>query len=136
MDESIIRSVALFFYLNLFDAKQAHSASQRTLASFKDLGSRTNGDLIALAMKVLRHARTLKFFSAGSLSGEFTLPKDLKLDAWTEFKKRSDNAEYETVLWSQVLGFSDSDIAAGLGVTEGTIRHRLSRGMRMLGRFV
>jgi len=26
MDESIIRSVALFFYLNLFDAKQAHSA--------------------------------------------------------------------------------------------------------------
>jgi len=37
------------------------------------------------------------------------------------------------VLWSQVLGFSDSDIAVGLSVTEGTIRHRLSRGMRTMG---
>ena len=34
------------------------------------------------------------------------------------------------------LGFSDQEIAAGLGVTAGTVRYRVGRGLRHLGGYI
>jgi hypothetical protein len=132
MDENIIQSVALFFYLNLFDSRPAFSASQHTLAQWRDLGTNKKSDLIPIAQKMLKKTKA----KPGTGSDDFILPKNLDLAAWMEFKKRSDSAEYETVLWSRILGFSDEDVATGLGVTEGTVRHRVNRGLRDLGRLL
>jgi hypothetical protein len=136
MDEKIIRSVSLYFYLNLFDPRLAFSASQKTLARFRDLESNSNIDLIKIARKILTHAKGPKVFGPGADAGEFTIPKELNLKAWKSFKQISDSAEFEAVLWSRVLGFSDEDVAAGLDVTEGTIRHRVGRGLRELGQML
>jgi DNA-binding NarL/FixJ family response regulator len=134
MDEQIIRSVTLYFYLNLFDSRAAFSASQKVLSAYKDLASDNRSDLIPLAQKILGHSRGLKIFSPQGVTGEFSIPKNLNIDAWMDFHKRADSAEYESVLWSQVLGFTDEEVAEGLTVTEGTVRHRVSRGLRELGR--
>lgn len=136
MDESIIRSATLFFYLNLFDTRASFSASQKAISNWKDLGTVKRADLIPIAHKILSHSRGLKIFSPQGIPGEFVLPKDLNIQTWQEFHKRADSAEFEAVLWSQVLGFSDEEVAEGLGVTEGTVRHRVSRGLRELGRLL
>src|SRR4051794_24212754 len=101
MDENIIRSTALFFYLNLFDSKLSFAASQRTLSTWRDLGSNRKADLIPIAQKNLRHIKSIKYFGPQNVEGEFELPKNLKIESWREFKKRADEAEYEAVLWSQ-----------------------------------
>ena len=136
MDEKIIRSVALFFYLNLFDSRQAFSASQKTLASWKDHGGVNKSTLIPIARKILNRTTSFRGFGPQGPSGDFNPPMELNIQPWREFKKRADSAEFETVLWSQVLGFSDSDVAQGFGVTEGTVRHRVNRGLRALGKLV
>jgi hypothetical protein len=136
MDETIIRSTALFFYLNLFDPKLAFAASQRTLSAWRDRGTNRRSDVIPIAQKTLKHLSSLKFFGLENAPGEFELPKNLHLDAWRELKKRVDWAEYDAILWSQVLGFTDEELAEGFGVSPGTIRHRVGRALRELGRLL
>lgn len=136
MDENIIRSTALFFYLNLFDSKLAFAASQRTVSAWRDLGTERRSDLISLAHKNLKYVRSLKFFHLEKVAGEFEMPKNLNTAAWIELKKRVEEAEYAAILWSQVLKFSDDELADGFGVSPGTIRHRVGRALRELGRLV
>ena len=136
MDESIIRSTALFFYLNLFDTKLAFAASQRTLSSWRDLGISRRSDLVPIAQKQLKHIRSLKFFGPESVAGDFELPKNVEIAAWKELKKRVEWAEYDAILWSQVLRFTDDELAEGFGVSPGTIRHRVGRALRELGRLL
>ncbi len=45
-------------------------------------------------------------------------------------------SEVEAVLLSKILGFSDNEIAEGLGVTSGTVRYRIGRGLRHLGGYL
>lgn len=136
MDEAIIRALSLYFYLNLFDTKAAFSAAQKALSTWNDLGSNVRSEVIPIATKVLQHSKGTKFFAPASVIGEFKVPNGLHIDQWREFQKRGDTAEIEAVLWSQVLGFTDQEIADGLGITEGTVRHRVSRGLRELGRYL
>jgi len=136
MDENIIRSTALFFYLNLFDTKLAFAASQRTLSAWRDLGTGRRADLIPVAQKTLKRLSSLKIFGLENVPGEFELPKNVDLAAWKELKKRIDWGEYDAILWSQVLGFSDEELAEGFGVSPGTIRHRVGRAIRELGRLL
>ena len=136
MDENIIRSTALFFYLNLFDSRLAFAASQRTLSAWRDHGGSRRSDLIPIAKKTLKHVRSLRFFGLENVPGDFDLPKGIDTRAWIELKKRVEIAEYEAILWSQVLKFSDDELADGFGVSVGTIRHRVGRALRELGRLV
>lgn len=136
MDENIIRSTALFFYLNLFDSKLAFAASQRTLSAWRDLGNGRRSDLISIAHKNLKHIRTFKLFGLEKVPGDFDLPKNLNPAAWMELKKRVESAEYAAVLWSKILKFTDEELADGFGVSPGTIRHRVGRALRELGRLV
>jgi hypothetical protein len=136
MDENIIRSTALFFYLNFFDTKLAFAASQRSLSTWRDLGTNRRSDLIPIAQKTLKHLRSLKFFGLESVPGDFELPKNFDISAWKELKKRVEWAEYDAILWSQVLRFSDEELADGFRVSPGTIRHRVGRALRELGRLL
>lgn len=136
MDEKIIRSTALFFYLNLFDPKLAFAASQRTLSTWRDHGAQNRADLIPFAQKTLKQLSALKFFGLENVAGEFEIPRSVNIEAWKELKKRVDWAEYDAILWSQVLGFSDEEIADGFGVSPGTIRHRVGRALRELGQLL
>ena len=54
------------------------------------------------------------------------------LDLWREFQKNADRETLTVVVWSMILNFSDAAIAQGLGVTVGTVRFRVSRGLRLL----
>ncbi|MCB0391620.1 MAG: hypothetical protein KDD58_10020 [Bdellovibrionales bacterium] len=141
-NEAQIKSVALFFSFALMDDQLARQATLATLYRLKKKLEKeklndieTQSLIVELMMKFwLRYQKYIPK-SGGMYSGGLnTLKNDYTdLGPWREFKRMTDDNEFLAVLWSQVIGFSDEAIAKGLNTTIGTVRHRVSRGLRLLG---
>jgi hypothetical protein len=67
---------------------------------------------------------------------KYILPPGVSLGAWRQFHKEAADDELMSVVWSQIVGFEDSVISQGLGVSEGTVRYRVGRGLRQLGQLL
>lgn len=65
--------------------------------------------------------------------GHFEIPKSLDLGAWREFKRSAHNNEFYTTCLFYVGGFDLKTIAEIQGVSEGTVKFRLSHGAKKLG---
>ena len=83
----------------------------------------------------LRSLRS-KAWVANAKEAGFILPPELDINVWMSFVGQGEPTEVEAVLLSKILGFSDEDIAEGLGVTAGTVRYRIGRGLRHLGGYL
>src|SRR5690606_21944888 len=140
--EDQIRSVALFFFYAFLDDKVAFSSSVRVVAwCRKRLSSAEPGELNMPAVIVDLTAK--QFFSARKFNSKpqfamamesgWQVPARIDLGVWQEFQKAADPDEFLAVIWSKILAFNDAEIASGLGVSLGTVRHRVSRGLRTLG---
>lgn len=64
----------------------------------------------------------------------FESSQKIELGPWREFKRISESEEFSAVLWTLILGFPARQVAAGLHTTEGTVKLRVSRGLKKLGR--
>lgn len=64
----------------------------------------------------------------------FESSKKIELGPWREFKRIAESEEFSAILWTLILEFPAARVAAGLGTTEGTIKLRVSRGLKKLGR--
>jgi len=64
----------------------------------------------------------------------FESSSKVELGPWREFKRVAENEEFSAILWTLILEFPASRVAAGLRTTEGTIKLRVSRGLKKLGR--
>lgn len=135
MDEALLRSVSLYFHLTIEDERRAHAASLNALSQIRRMPSKTNKALIILILHKLRAKASRLRIHHWPFKKEETSWSHGKLDmqVWRTFMSRAYDTEVEAVLLSRVLGFSDIDIANGLGVSEGTIRYRVGRGLRTLG---
>ena len=137
LDESVLRAVSLYFYLSLPDEKRAHSASISAINKIQKLPSSTNRAMIVNILHRIR-PKAMRFrvrfwpFKKGEVTWVMPNPK-LDLQIWRNFTQRAVAEESEAVLFSRILGFTDSEIAAGLNVSEGTVRYRVGRGLRTLG---
>jgi hypothetical protein len=69
-----------------------------------------------------------------SYSGRLQMLEDIRLDlsAWREFKVRADEEEFLAVLLTEVMGLNIKIVAEALNTSEGTIKHRVSRGLKAL----
>ena len=135
MDERLIRSVALFFYLNLLDSKLAFGASQRALMNWRELsrnGKPSYSELISMVHQVLPKAGRFRLENLPQETS-WKMSDQVDLAPWIEFQKRSEQKEFWAVLWSQVVGVPEAEIAEAFEVSEGTIRYRINRGLRTLG---
>lgn len=140
--EAQIKSVALFFSLALLDDQLAGQATVATLYRLKKklekekslAGLQTQAHMVALMNKFW--LRYCKYLPKDEISNEeFSLLRNDFVDVgpWREFRRLADENEFLAVLWTQVLGFDDAIVAQGLNTTSGTVRHRVSRGLRYLG---
>ncbi|MES2769398.1 MAG: hypothetical protein V4596_09650 [Bdellovibrionota bacterium] len=145
MKEAQIRSVALFFFYTFLDKSLALKASVEALGLYdKRLKRReTHGPteplLVYSTYKVWKKyskKRNIKATDFDLLAEGWIIPPTLKLEPWREFVKDIDPQLYLAVIWSQLLNFSDKDISEGLGVTEGSIRYRVGKGLKILGEIV
>lgn len=64
----------------------------------------------------------------------FESSQKIELGPWREFKRIAESEEFSAVLWTLILEFPARQVAAGLNTTEGTIKLRISRGLKKLGR--
>lgn len=145
MKEAQIRSVALFFFYAFLDKSLAMKASVEALSLYnkrfkkRETHGPTEPLLVYSTYKVWKKYSKKRNIKAKDfkLSAEgWILPEGLKMEPWRELIKNTDPQLYLAVIWSQLLQVSDKDISEGLGVTEGSVRYRVGKGLKLLGQIV
>ena len=142
-EEAKVKSVALFYYLTLLDEAIAQHATEITLTRCDRRIEKEKA--LATAWPAIIVNETNKAWQKFSLSkGKevhrmpdvpgWQVPKTIDFGLWQEFSRKAEKNELLALVWSQILGFSDEDIAQGLNSSRGTIRHRVGRALRELGR--
>lgn len=142
LSNTLLEKVALFYYFALLDEGKAQSATSSTIKNLMKLGvNETTSEFEAFKLfvretsrfvnKARAEHRTTSFsFSAGHI----VLPEKSNWGPWFEFRKVADEPDFLTVLYQRVICLDEKVIAAGLAIPVGTIRHRLGRGLKALGR--
>jgi len=141
-----LEKVALFYYFSFLDEAKAQAVTARTLKKFRlerieknklnenasdvELVGVTN-EFIKKHKKKAIHPLGLSF-SAGSI----VLPDKSNWGPWFEFRKSADERDFHALLYSRILGLSDASIAAGLLLPLGTVRYRLGRALKHLGKIL
>lgn len=146
MTSAQIKSVSLFFFYSLLDEDLAQKSAKEVIELLrpklkvkteKDL---TNPGVILIHQCMTEYKRTKQALVQGKASlnqrTRFLLPPGVNIGAWRQLRKEIPEEEFIALIWSQVVGFDDSQIAQGLGITEGTVRYRVGRGLRHLGQLL
>jgi DNA-directed RNA polymerase specialized sigma24 family protein len=142
------RTIGLFFLFTLMEEKAALGAAQKAiihLKSRKRSGTEFDReDLVAALHRVYQNDR--KLVPRNQLQAQLHpapqpsiderthyLNAGSELTAWTRFHREAGENEIVAVTLSRILGISDQAIAAGLGISLGSARYRIGKGIRQLG---
>ncbi|MBX2987907.1 MAG: hypothetical protein KF802_08410 [Bdellovibrionaceae bacterium] len=138
MTENDIRSIALFYYFALLDEQKAIEAGAEALNYARDRKKRDPALKNSSAVVMATFHVWEKW--AGGLNrnrvvpmSSWAMPEGFDLRPWKEFQRNATSEELLVVIWSKIVGYSEGDIAVGLGQTEGTISFRLGKALRKLG---
>jgi len=133
--DELVRSIALFYFLSFLDEKVAVEASEKAITQLKARGKSDDRSVVRLLWQCFEQFS--KQVARRPLRTEpdiaWAVPPHLDLTPWAKFQQEAGKNELIAVLLSRVLGFTDESIAAGLGISVGTARHRIGKGMRHLG---
>ena len=133
------RGIALFFLFSLMDEKVALQAAHKSVASVKALApgpdhAAADSEIIKILRKNFAAHRTLLARNRPSeMPTSWILPEGVTSAAWSRFHKDSSDAEIVAVVLSKILNFPDDAIVAGLGLSIGTLKYRVGKGMKQLG---
>ncbi len=136
-----LSAISLFYYLAFLDDRVGLFATLKTWEKIKT----------TFAIKQKSSSEWAQSFVSATNEGflrhqklnpnQVSLPQHMKLTTsqgvdlgpWREFRKRVGHDEFLSVLWTKVLEIPEDDVAKALRISNGTLRHRLSRGLRKLG---
>jgi len=140
-ETTVTDAVAKFFFFSCFDERVSFSAGLSVLAELKAHNRLDDEHRSHWVQALHRWKRKLgrvrpRAWSDSPNEHGFMVPTELDLSAWVSYMNTAEAEEVEAVLFSRVLRFSDEEIAQGLGVTVGTVRYRVGRGLRHLGGYV
>lgn len=125
-----VDAVSLFFFFAILDEETALRASEKTIAQLKSKKESSVND--SLLCRVL--ARNFGQYSPETKNeSSWVEASRVDIETWFKFHRESDRNEITVIILSCILGFDDKDIASGLGASLGTIRYRISKGIRRLG---
>jgi hypothetical protein len=141
-----VRAIALFFLFALMDEKVALEAAHKTIAQIKAgqgrnfsggtaKGELAAGELVLLLRKAYDHYRKQvpRNRPTALPTTAWQLESLVDLAPWQRFQKEATEPEMVAVILSKILGLDDQAIADGLGISIGTARYRISKGIRNLG---
>lgn len=137
--EAQIRSAALFFFLALLDEDKATQLASSLVKAYRKKVSDQDADDPSFFVYLMSHRiQKLKTASQNQLLtirpiNEWLIPEGCDFGKWQAFAKKSEHEELHALIWSQILGLADADIAKGIGVSEGTVRYRVGRALIKLG---
>lgn len=134
-------AVVKYFFFLCLDEQVSFSASLKVLSELKSANFLDEVHRAQWVQTIHRWKPKLKKirgrkWSENPETAGFEFVAELELANWVSFMSAAETEEVEAVLLSRVLGFSDEEISQGLGVTEGTVRYRVGRGLRHLGGYI
>lgn len=140
MQTPVIDTVAKYFFYCTIDEQVSFSASLKALSELKRNGWLEPMHRARWVQTLTKWRPRLKMvrgraWARPGVTG-FLLPMDVNLDVWATYLSAGEPTEVEAVLLSKILGFTDEELAEGLGVTVGTVRYRVGRGLRHLGGYL
>lgn len=138
-----IEKTALFFHFALLDEARAQSVTVKAIKKFRQerFKAKVSGlnlrasDFVRLTSEQLkREQKQTRPKGLGFSSGGLILPEKSNFGPWFEFQKIADDKDFSAVLYSKILALSEKEIATGLNTSVGTVRFRISNGLKILGR--
>ncbi len=140
LGDSEIRALALFFFFASLDDTRAKEAASKAADEFERL-VRRNPEIERVAAVVLASSKVWNQnrgkFPRGrpqySTDSGWLLPVEPDLGHWKEFQKTAPEDELLAVIWVHILGYKEDQVSRALGLTGGTLRYRVGRGLRKLG---
>jgi len=141
VDPAVAQIVAKYFFLLSLDDRLSFSATVKVLSELKsknwmDASHRSKWVEVLSKWRTRLAGIKPKSWSEESRERGFLSGLPLDLTHWASFQSAVDTSESEAVLLSKILHFTDEEIADGMGITVGTVRYRVGRGLRRLGGFV
>ncbi len=141
MDPSVIDTVAKYFFFTALDERVSFSGSLKVLSELKAknwIDSAHRSRWIEVLTKWRGRVFQLgpRTWTDQHSDKGFAFPPGLDFSHWIAFQSATDPTEVEAVLLSKILDFTDQEIAEGLGISLGTVRYRVGRGLRHLGSYV
>jgi DNA-directed RNA polymerase specialized sigma24 family protein len=145
MTSPYIQKFALFFLFAFLDERLAMEVADRAITSYRSktknlepASSQANQVLVRICFDLWKtnKKRIARGQPSSQLSDFGDLPDGLDQAAWLRFHKEAGDEELLALLFQKILSLPESDISEALKVSTGTLRHRMSRGLRMLGDYV
>lgn len=137
--DTLAREIALFFLFSLLDQRVALSAAHKAIAQVKALSSENEPASRAAVARILKsgfdsHRRLLPRNQSVELSDSaLSLPQGTDMPTWTKFHSTASDDEITAVVLTQILGYKEEEVAEGFDVSVGTMKYRISKGIRHLG---
>lgn len=136
----VIGRAGLFFYLAFLDETRAKEATREIVKTLRRRGlhkpnaSESLEELVQLIHDYsIRHINSARPTGISFTSGDLVVPSGLNWSRWLEFRRQSERNDFYAVLFTRVLGISEALVAKALKVSEGTMRFRVARGLKLLG---
>ena len=141
MSDTQIKSVALFFFFAFFDEQRAIELTSKLLRLIRkrsrDETLDTNSLIVKLSQKlVAKESKRREIPPPPQDLTIFQIPETVHLGYLHALRKKVTLEEFSCVLWTKVLGLSETAVALGLDSTIGTIRHRNSNAIKALGQII
>lgn len=143
METTDIQKIALFFFYSILDEKRTIESASQAYSFYSSLSKKEphlpkNILLIKSVSKVWENIKTKVYRGRPQFSYDagWTFFKNTDLGPWIEFQKKASDELLMAVVYSHILKFTDSEISQALGLSEGTIRYRVGRGLSYLGSMI
>lgn len=141
-----LKRFATFFFLAFLDERLAAEISDRAAATYK-VKNRKNLNANSPEMRLLTIDLCRSYWDSNKrrmshkdnnprVESIGSLPAGVSLQPWIKFHKQTPDEEILTFLLSKILKFSEQEVSEGLRISIGTLRHRISRSVRALGKEV
>ncbi|MGE0764678.1 MAG: hypothetical protein AB7N80_15490 [Bdellovibrionales bacterium] len=141
-DARVVAAISRFFFLALLDEHAAFLASTKAVADWrmrilKSTAASKEGPILLVAALQEAWSKLEHIPQTGQpvvfSEQDWLVPADLDLGPWLEFRRAGSRDEFFVLVTVKVLNLPVEVVAAGLKETVGTVRHRLARGLLLLG---
>lgn len=136
------REIALFFLFSLLDQRVALQAAHKAIAQVKalptDEGVISKSDIARILKRGFEtHRKLLPRNQPIEISETaLSMPEGTDFVTWQKFHVAASDHEITAVVLAKILGYDEEVLADGFQVSIGTMKYRISKGMRQLGSVV
>lgn len=134
MSAALLDKVARYCIFSGFDSTLTVSVCGKVIKALRRQEALTDAHRPQWIREIRSNVAKAKNLGRELWTDSKVIPSDFV--AWKAFFNSTEAVESEAVLLSQILKFTDSEIAWALGVSEGTVRYRTGHGLRKLGGYI